>query len=111
VTALNVATARALAAAPPAPLDATLGGAVSSDTIVRWSAVPGASGYRIYTRPADGTRDWTPALLVTDPAATTATLQGVIVDDIFVGVAALGSNGKENAPESLITFAGLPPRR
>jgi hypothetical protein len=111
VTALNAATARALAAAPPAPTEATLGGAVSSDTIVRWSGVPSASGYRIYTRPADGTRDWAPALVVSDPAATSATLSGLIVDDTFVGVAALGDDGRDGAPESLITFAGLPPRR
>ena len=44
VTALNVATLRALADAPPAPLTATLEGATSTDTAVRWAAVPGAAG-------------------------------------------------------------------
>jgi hypothetical protein len=102
VTALNVATANALASAPPAPVQATLGGAVSSDTIVKWSPSPGAQRYRIYQRRADE-RDWT---LATDVAATETTLTGLIVDDHFVGVSAVGASGNE----SLITFAGLPPR-
>lgn len=102
VTALNVATATALASAPPAPASATLGGAVSSDTHVMWSASPGALRYRIYQRRADA-QDWTLAQEVT---GTQAVLKGVIVDDHFVGVSAIGPNGTE----SVITFAGLPPR-
>ncbi len=106
VTALNVATIRALAAAPAAPASASLAGALSSDTTVRWTPVAGAAGYRIYTRPADSS-DWTPAMRV-GPDATSATIKGLIVDDNFVGVSALGGDGTEGAPESIITFAGLP---
>jgi Peptidase family M28 len=102
VTALNVATASALASAPPAPVQATLGGAVSSDTIVKWSPSPGAQRYRIYQRRADA-RDWT---LANEVEGIETTLKGLIVDDHFVGVSAVGANGGE----SLITFAGLPPR-
>ena len=102
VTALNVATATALATAPPAPASATLGGAVSSDTTVKWTAAPGAFRYRIYQRRADA-QDWTLALEVN---ATDALLKGVIVDDHFVGVSSVGKDGAE----SMITFAGLPPR-
>ena len=53
VTALNVATATALSSAPPAPASAILGGAVSSDTQVKWTPVTGATGYRVYWRKAD----------------------------------------------------------
>jgi Peptidase family M28 len=105
VTALNVATAAALAAAPPAPSSAKLGGAVSSDTKVDWTAVTGATGYRIYWRKADQP-NWTDMVAVDDAGATTHVLKGVIVDDHFVGVAAVNASGKE----SVITFAGLPPR-
>ena len=103
VTMLNVLTARALAEAPPAPASATLGGAVTSDTTVKWDAAPGAQRYRVYQRRADA-QDWS---FVRDVEGTEAVLKGVIVDDHFVGVSAVGPNGAE----SVITFAGLPPRR
>ena len=103
VTALNVLTASALAAAPPAPVSATLGGAVSSDTNVKWDAAPGAKSYRVYQRRADA-QDW---VFVRDVQGTETILEGLIVDDRFVGVSAVGNEGAE----SVITFAGLPTRR
>lgn len=102
VTMLNVRTASALADAPPAPATATLGGAVSSDTTVKWDAVAGAQGYRVYQRRADS-QDW---VFVREVQGTNAVLEGLIVDDHFVGVSAIGNQGAE----SVITFAGLPPR-
>ena len=105
VTALNVATANALAAAPPAPASAKLGGAVSSDTKVEWVPVTGATGYRIYSRKADQP-NWIDVVAVDGAGATSHVLKGIIVDDHFVGVSAVNASGKE----SIITFAGLPPR-
>jgi hypothetical protein len=102
VTMLNVLTAAALADAPPAPASATLGGAVSSDTTVKWDSVAGALGYRVYQRRADS-KDW---VFVREVQEANTVLKGVIVDDHFVGVSAIGKNGAE----STITFAGLPPR-
>ena len=102
VTLLNVRTAGALADAPPAPALATLGGAVSSNTTVRWDAVAGAQGYRVYQRRADS-QDW---VFVREVQGTNTVLEGLIVDDHFVGVSAIGNEGAE----SVITFAGLPPR-
>ena len=102
VTSLNAALARELADAPPAPASASLGGAVSSDMTVSWEPVDGVKTYRLYWRRNDE-RDWTNSV---DVAGTKATLQGVIVDDNFAGVSAIGPDGAE----SIITFAGLPAR-
>ncbi len=106
VTALNVALARELAAAPPAPHDVSLDGAVSSDTTIRWTPVKDAAAYRLYWRRSDRT-DWTDSRLIASNSATEAVLPGVIVDDHFFGVAAVSSNGNE----SIVTFGGLPPAR
>lgn len=102
VTDLNIALARELANAPAAPASASLGGAVSSDTTVTWTPVEGAAGYRVYWRRADG-QQWEHNK---DTDQIKLTLPGVIVDDTFFGVAALSKDGAE----SLVTFAGLPPR-
>ncbi len=103
VTNLNVALARELANAPPAPASAQLGGAVTENTTVEWEPVKGAANYRIYWRRNDA-RDWTNSVDIS--GTTQATLKGVIVDDHFVGVSALSDDGHE----SIITFAGLPQR-
>jgi len=98
VTAINVATIRRLARAPAAPARVTIGGAVSTDTTVRWTPVTGAAGYRIRWRRADA-QDWTHHR---DVQGTEAVLEGVVVDDHFVGVSALAADGSE----SLVTFGG-----
>lgn len=102
VAAINIATIRRLASAPAAPGDVTISGAVSSDTTVRWSPVPGAVRYRVHWRRADRP-DWTDQQDVT---GTDLTLKGVIIDDNFVGVSAIGADGAE----SLVSFAGPQPR-
>ncbi len=106
VTDLNVATAKALALAPPAPKSAVLSGAVSSDTTVTWAPVKGAAGYNIYWRRADQP-EWQELIDVPDAAATSHLIKGMIVDDHFVGVAAYNESGYS----SITTFAGLPPRQ
>ena len=107
VTALNVALARELADAPPAPASVSIDGAVSSNTNVTWAPVKDAAAYRIYWRRADR-NDWTDSLLVpADKAAAGRTLPGVIVDDYFFGVSALSADGSE----SIVTFGGLPPAK
>ena len=104
VTALNVAVLRELASAPAAPAGVSIAGAVSDDTHVVWQSVAGAAGYRIRWRRADGFA-WTDQRDV--PAAAISTdLAHVNIDDHFFGVSALGVTGAE----SLVTFAGAPPR-
>ena len=104
VTAINAATIARLAAAPAAPAQVTLNGALGFDTKVTWPAVPGATGYRLHWR-RDDRSDWTDRLDVAAPA-TSAVLKGQIVDDTFVGVSALSADGTE----SLVTFGGRPAR-
>ena len=104
VTAINVATLARLAAAPSAPAEATLSGALTRDTTVRWSAVPGAATYRVRWRRTDraeweGTRDVT--------GATEVVVPEVAVDDHFFGVSAVAPGGAE----SLVTFGTRAPRR
>ncbi len=98
VTAINIATIRRLARAPAAPATVTIGGALSSDTSVKWTPVPGAAGYRIHWRRADA-QDWTEHR---DASGGEAVLKGVVVDNNFVGVSALAADGSE----SLVTFGG-----
>lgn len=103
VTALNVALARELADAPPAPASVSIDGAVSSNTTISWSPVKDAAAYRIHWRRADRP-DWTDSRVVQAGGATELMLPGVIVDDHFFGVSAVSADGAE----SIVTFGGLP---
>ncbi len=102
VTALNVALARELADAPPAPASVSIDGAVSSDTTVQWTSVNDAASYRIRWRRADRS-DWTDSRVVPGDS-TQFLLKGVQIDDHFFGVAAVAADGAE----SIVTFGGLP---
>lgn len=97
VTAINVATIAQLATAPAAPARATIAGALATDTTVTWDPVPGAARYRIHWRRNDA-NDWTDHRDVTGEKAV---LDGIIVDDTFVGVSSLSADGAE----SIVTFA------
>ncbi|WP_156677891.1 M20/M25/M40 family metallo-hydrolase [Sphingomonas profundi] len=104
VTALNVAVLRQLAAAPPAPAEATIAGAVSADTVVAWTPVAGAASYCVHIRRADR-RTWEERRCQAD--AGRVVLKNVNIDDHFFGVSALSAAGAE----SLVTFAGAAPRK
>ncbi|MES2422240.1 MAG: M28 family metallopeptidase [Pseudomonadota bacterium] len=103
VTAINVATLARIAGAPAAPDDVTISGALSRDTTVKWTAVPGAAAYRVRWRRND-TQDWTAARDVT---GTETLLVQVPVDDNFIGVSALSASGAE----SVVSFGGRDRRR
>lgn len=120
VTAINVAAIRRVASAPAAPETVSLGAAFADPapgaggnfgravigTRISWAPVAGATGYRIYWRRADKF-DWTDHKDLTGGEMAETVLKGVIVDDHFVGLSALGANGTE----SIVTFGGIPPRR
>lgn len=100
VTAINVAAIQRLAAAPAAPADVALQGAVGSDIKVTWATVPGAAGYRVHWRRNDA-QDWTQSRDV--PAAETQiVLKDINVDDHFVGISSLSASGAQ----SIVTFGG-----
>lgn len=108
VTRLNAMTMAALARAPAPPEGVKIEGAVSADTKVSWSPVPGAAGYRVHWR---GTTDpqWTNAR---DVAGTSEVLKGVVIDDWFFGVSSLAADGSEGPvvfPGPAGAFTSPPP--
>ncbi len=97
---VNAAAVASLALAPPAPVVTTQRGAArlgrdpsGYDAHLRWSASPGAVGYRVYWR--DTWRfDWQHARTVGQ--VTDVVLPGVSIDDWVFGVAAIGADGHES---------------
>jgi Zn-dependent M28 family amino/carboxypeptidase len=94
VAALNAATLAALAWAPPPPDSATVAGAVSATTTLRWKAVaaPDLAGYKVYWR-ATTSPTWDHWRWIGN--TTSATLD-LVVDDAFFGVAAVNAAGDES---------------
>ncbi len=95
VTALDAATLMSLAWAPPTPDSVRITGAVLPSPTLRWAAVRATdvAGYRIYWRkPSDV--NWTHSRFVGN--VTQYTLENVIIDNYFFGVAAVDRDGNES---------------
>jgi hypothetical protein len=95
VTALNATTLASLASAPASPDSVTISGATTPHTTLRWAAgpEPDLAGYRVYwRRPASP--QWEHSRWV--PNVTEVTLEGVIIDNYFFGVAAVDTEGYES---------------
>ena len=90
VARLNIVTMAALAMAPAPPAQVKTEGAVSMDTTVSWTAVPGAAGYRVWWRDSTAPK-WSVSRSVTD--ATTLVLKDVNIDDWFFGVSSVSRDG------------------
>jgi hypothetical protein len=94
VTRLNVAAMAALAHAPAPPKGVSIEGAVTPNTTLKWQAVPGAAGYRVWWR---GTTDAQWQHHRDAPAnATQSVLKNVVIDDWFFGVSAVSADGFES---------------
>ena len=93
VARLNIVTMAALANAPATPLGVTIEGAVRPDTTVKWQAVPGAAGYRVWWRSTTAPQ-WTYSRWAGE--ATELVLPGVVIDDYFFGVSAVSEDGYES---------------
>lgn len=111
VARLNISTMAALASAPMVPADVTIEGAVKPDTTLRWSAVPGAAGYRVWWRSTTAPQ-WTHSRSA--GAATSLVLEGIPIDDYFFGVSALSDDGYESpvvfpGPAGAFVSVGDPP--
>ncbi len=90
VTRLNAITLASLAWAPPPPAVVRISGAVTPNTVVQWSAVPSAAGYRVWWRettdPQWRYRRWAGRV-------TRLLLPGVVIDDYFFGVSSVSADG------------------
>ncbi|KPF79315.1 peptidase M28 [alpha proteobacterium AAP81b] len=100
VTDLNVRALAALATAPAPPRGVTIEGQVSPDTVLKWQAVPGATGYRVWWRHTTAAQWQEHRDAPAD--ATSLTLKGIDIDSWFFGVAALGP-GRTMSP---VVFPG-----
>lgn len=98
MTAVNAINMAAIAWAPPAPKDVEIGGIVEPSTKLRWKQVDGEiAGYKIYWR--DTTSPiWQYSRFVGD--VSEFTLEGIVIDNFFFGVAAVDKEGHE----SLVVF-------
>ena len=90
VARLNAIAMAALALAPPPPAQVKIEGAVSMDTRVSWSAVPGAASYRVWWRETTAPA-WTEQRPVAE--GTSVLLKDVNIDDEFFGVSAVSKDG------------------
>ena len=99
VARLNIVTMAAMAKAPTVPTEVAITGAVLPDTTVKWSAVPGAAGYRVWWR-ATTAPQWTNSRWAGE--ATTLVLKDIPIDDYFFGVSSVSVDGYE----SPIVFPG-----
>jgi Zn-dependent M28 family amino/carboxypeptidase len=93
VARLNIVAMAALANAPASPLGVTIEGAVKPDTTVKWQAVPGAAGYRVWWRSTTAPQ-WTHSRWA--GSATELVLPGIVIDDWFFGVSAVSADGYES---------------
>jgi len=100
LTALNVVTLASMAGAPPFPADVKLEGAVKPSTTLSWDIRgdererANLKGFRIYWRlTTDAQWRWSHFV----PAdARTHTLENVVVDNYFFGVASVANDGLES---------------
>ncbi len=97
LTAVNIITMASLAWSPPAPKQVGIGGIVEPAARMQWDNVEGAKGYKIYWRETTSPT-WDHFKYVGN--VNKYTLEGIVLDNYFFGVAAIGENGHE----SLVVF-------
>lgn len=97
LTAVNAITIASLASAPPSPKEVGIGGVVEASAKFKWNKVEGAKGYKIYWRDTTSPT-WDNSRYVGD--ISEFTLEGIVIDNYFFGISAVGENGHE----SLVVF-------
>ena len=95
LTAVNAINLAALAWAPPAVKEFSIGGIVEADVKFRWKKVEDTNsiGYKIYWRDTTSPT-WDHSRFVGDVEETT--LEGIVIDNFFFGIATVGKNGQES---------------
>ncbi len=93
LTAVNAINLASIAWAPPAPEKVEIGGIVEPSAKFRWSVVDGAIGYKIYWRDTTSPT-WDNYKFVRN--TNNFTLDGIVIDNYFFGIAAVGKDGHES---------------
>lgn len=93
LTAVNAINLASLAWAPPAPQELAIGGVVEASARFQWNAVEHAKGYKIYWRDTTSPT-WDYDRYVGN--VTAFTLDGIVIDNFFFGIASVGENGFES---------------
>lgn len=95
LTSVNAISLAGLGWAPPAPEDVRIGGAVQPSTTLQWkeSNDPNIAGYKIYWR-LTTSPTWDNFVYVT--GTNEHTLEGIVIDNYYFGVAAVGKDGNES---------------
>ncbi|WP_268121777.1 M28 family peptidase [Roseivirga pacifica] len=96
LTSVNAISLAGLAWAPPAPKDVRIGGAVRPSTTLQWEATDdkNIAGYKIYYR-LTTSPTWDNFVYVS--GVNEYTLEGIVIDNYYFGVAAVGKDGNESA--------------
>lgn len=97
LTAVNAINLASIAAAPPSPKNVGIGGIVEASAKLQWDKVDGAKAYKIYWRNTTSPT-WDHFKYVEN--TTEFTLDGIVLDNYFFGVSAVGKNGHE----SIVSF-------
>ena len=97
LTAVNAINLAQLAHAPARPENVKIGGIVEPSAKLKWDVHPDAVGYKIYWRDTTSPT-WDHSRYVGN--VTEFTLEGIVIDNYFFGVAAVGENGME----SIVSF-------
>ncbi|WP_378188388.1 M28 family peptidase [Aquimarina sp. W85] len=95
LTAVNAIAMASIASAPPAPKEVAIGGIVEPSAQLKWKKVnhTGIKGYKIYWR-ATTSPTWDHSRFVGD--VDQFTLNGIVIDNYFFGVASVGQDGLES---------------
>lgn len=93
LTAVNAINLASIAWAPPAPENVAIGGIVQASAKFKWTKSPTAKGYKIYWRDTTSPT-WDYSRYVGD--VDSVTLDGIVIDNYFFGIAAVGENGHES---------------
>lgn len=95
LTAVNAINLAALAWAPPAVKELSIGGVVEASARFKWSTTEddNIAGYKIYWRDTTSPT-WDHSRFVGN--VSEATLEGIVIDNFFFGISTVGKNGIES---------------
>ena len=110
MTKLNVAALAAIASAPPPP-EPTVEGAVSTDTKVSWTCVPGVAAYMVRWRQTDANQ-WQESARADNKCQNGkggVNLPHIRVDDWVFGVSSVSKDGFESPVASAVPGGAFKP--